>query len=58
MYSAAGSLGTSVFDTQAYLLGASGGVYSLLAAHLANIMLVGTYGTPSSYKFALLLHVF
>ncbi|XP_062575864.1 protein rhomboid-like isoform X1 [Saccostrea cucullata] len=35
----AGSLGTSVFDTKAYLAGASGGVYSLLAAHLANIML-------------------
>ncbi|XP_048733353.1 protein rhomboid-like isoform X2 [Ostrea edulis] len=35
----AGSLGTSVFDMKAYLVGASGGVYSLLAAHLANIML-------------------
>lgn len=35
----AGSLGTSVFDMKAYLAGASGGVYSLLAAHLANIML-------------------
>lgn len=34
-----GSLGSSVFDMKAYLAGASGGVYSLLAAHLANIML-------------------
>lgn len=35
----AGSLGTSVFDSSAYLVGSSGGVYALLAAHLANIML-------------------
>ncbi|XP_044760040.1 protein rhomboid isoform X1 [Coccinella septempunctata] len=35
----AGSLGTSVFDTDVCLVGASGGVYALLAGHLANIML-------------------
>jgi len=35
-----GSLGTSVFDNEAYLVGASGGVYALLAAHLANVLLV------------------
>ncbi|KAL5017963.1 hypothetical protein ScPMuIL_003685 [Solemya velum] len=35
----AGSLGTSVFDVNAFLVGASGGVYALLAAHLANILL-------------------
>lgn len=35
----AGSLGTSVFDGEVYLVGASGGVYALLAAHLANVML-------------------
>lgn len=35
----AGSLGTSVFDTDVYLVGASGGVYALLAAHLANVLL-------------------
>ncbi|KAK9883249.1 hypothetical protein WA026_001438 [Henosepilachna vigintioctopunctata] len=35
----AGSLGTSVFDTNVCLVGASGGVYALLAGHLANIML-------------------
>ena len=35
-----GSLGTSVFDMDAFLVGASGGVYALLAAHLANILLV------------------
>ncbi|PNF40734.1 hypothetical protein B7P43_G00652, partial [Cryptotermes secundus] len=34
-----GSLGTSVFDTEVYLVGASGGVYALLAAHLANVLL-------------------
>lgn len=35
----AGSLGTSVFDRDVYLVGASGGVYALLAAHLANVLL-------------------
>lgn len=35
----AGSLGTSIFDTEVYLVGASGGVYALLAAHLANVLL-------------------
>ncbi|CAH1389062.1 unnamed protein product [Nezara viridula] len=35
----AGSLGTSVFDMDVYLVGASGGVYALLAAHLANVLL-------------------
>ncbi|GAB6022952.1 hypothetical protein CHUAL_007042 [Chamberlinius hualienensis] len=35
----AGSLGTSVFDTDVYLVGASGGVYALLAAHVANVLL-------------------
>lgn len=35
----AGSLGTSIFDPEVYLVGASGGVYALLAAHLSNVML-------------------
>ncbi|KAL4240973.1 Rhomboid-related protein 3 [Mactra antiquata] len=35
----AGSLGTSIFDMNAVLVGASGGVYALLAGHLANIVL-------------------
>ncbi|CAH1793604.1 unnamed protein product [Owenia fusiformis] len=35
----AGSLGSSVFDPEVRLVGASGGVYALLAAHLANILL-------------------
>ncbi|KAH8302049.1 hypothetical protein KR044_002264 [Drosophila immigrans] len=35
----AGSLGTSIFDPGVYLVGASGGVYALLAAHLANVLL-------------------
>lgn len=39
----AGSLGTSVFDMDAFLVGASGGVYALLAAHLANILLVSLH---------------
>ncbi|CAL4068571.1 unnamed protein product [Meganyctiphanes norvegica] len=35
----AGSLGTSVFNSDVYLVGASGGVYALLAAHLANVLI-------------------
>ena len=35
----AGSLASSVLDAHVYLVGASGGVYALLAAHLANVML-------------------
>ena len=43
VYYFAGSLGTSVFDMKAVLVGASGGVYALLAAHVANILLVNLY---------------
>ena len=35
----AGSLATSVLDPEVCLVGASGGVYSLLAGHLANLVL-------------------
>ena len=35
----AGSLATSVLDPGVCLVGASGGVYSLLAGHLANLVL-------------------
>lgn len=35
----AGSLATSVFDKDVYLVGGSGGVYALLASHLANVLL-------------------
>ena len=41
-----GSLGTSIFDTNAFLVGASGGVYALLAGHLANILLVSNHFSP------------
>lgn len=35
----AGSLGTSVVDSEVFLVGASGGVYALLAAQLASLLL-------------------
>ena len=35
----AGSLAVSVVDPAVYLAGASGGVYALITAHLANIIL-------------------
>lgn len=36
----AGSLGTSVSDPGIFLAGASGGVYAVMAAHLASIIMV------------------
>ncbi|KFM76449.1 Protein rhomboid, partial [Stegodyphus mimosarum] len=35
----AGSLGSSLSDPAVYLAGASGGVYALIAAHLANVII-------------------
>ncbi|XP_046549957.1 rhomboid-related protein 2-like [Haliotis rubra] len=51
----AGSLGTSVFDMDAFLVGASGGVYALLAAHLANILLNYTHMELGILKLAAIL---
>ena len=48
----AGSLGTSVFDADVYLVGASGGVYALLAAHLANVLV--NYSSMQFYVMRLL----
>lgn len=53
----AGSLGTSVFDADVCLVGASGGVYALLAAHLANVLLVSTVETPFINYFLFLIRV-
>ena len=36
----AGSLGTSITDPTSKLAGASGGVYSLITAHIATIIMV------------------
>jgi len=38
----AGSLATSVSDPAVYLAGASGGVYALITAHVATIIIVST----------------
>lgn len=35
-----GSLMTSIFDSHVFLAGASGGVYAIVTAHLANIAIV------------------
>ena len=39
-YNSSGSLASSVFDPYTPLVGASGGVYALLTAQLANVILV------------------
>ena len=49
----AGSLGTSVFDMKAFLVGASGGVYALLSAHLANILLVSFFSVNTHGRYCL-----
>lgn len=49
-YRVLGSLATSVFDSNVYLVGASGGVYALLAAHLANVLLVRIFDYYISLK--------
>lgn len=36
----AGSLGTSISDPGVYLAGASGGVYAVMTAHVATIIMV------------------
>lgn len=36
----AGSLGTSVSDPYVFLAGASGGVYAIMTAHIATIIMV------------------
>ena len=37
------SLSVSVLDPKSYLLGSSGGVFALFAAHLSNIILVNYF---------------
>lgn len=41
----AGSLATSVTDPNVYLAGASGGVYALITAHVATIIIVSLFKT-------------
>lgn len=36
----AGSMGTSIFSPRVFLAGASGGVYALITAHIATIIMV------------------
>lgn len=40
---AAGSMGTSLVNPRIYLAGASGGVYALITAHIATIIMVNFY---------------
>lgn len=52
----AGSLGTSIVDPAVKLAGASGGVYSLLAAHVATIIMVSPpSNTPRNYPLKTLV---
>lgn len=45
----AGSLATSVTDPSVYLAGASGGVYALITAHVATIIIVSLFKTIFIY---------
>lgn len=51
----AGSLGTSVVEPLTSLVGASGGVYALLAAHFANVLLNFNYMKYGILKLASIL---
>ena len=51
---AAGSLGTSIADPDTYIAGASGGVYALIAAHLATLAL--NWKEDSSVKIRKVVH--
>lgn len=58
----AGSLGTFVFDSVHQLAGASGGVYSLITAHVATIILVSgdlidSYNTYTYIDIGMLLRI-
>lgn len=46
----AGSLATSVTDPSVYLAGASGGVYALITAHVATIIIVSLFKTSFVYS--------
>lgn len=41
----AGSMGTSIFSPRVFLAGASGGVYALITAHIATIIMVRSLGS-------------
>lgn len=45
-----GSLAVSVADMTAPVVGSSGGVYALVSAHLANIVMVSTKMTVTSLE--------
>ena len=51
---AAGSLGTSIADPDTYIAGASGGVYALIAAHLATLAL--NWKEDSAVKIRKVVH--
>jgi len=51
---AAASLGTSITDPDNYIAGASGGVYSLISAHLATLMI--NWQEDSAIKIQKVIH--
>jgi len=51
----AGALGTSLSDPTTYLAGASGGVYALIAAHLATLIL--NWREDSAVKVRKVIHL-
>lgn len=46
----AGSLATSLSDPYVYLAGASGGVYALITAHIATIIMVSFVNKIVNYQ--------
>lgn len=55
----AGSMGTSIVNPGIYLAGASGGVYALITAHIATIIMVSCLSfSIFSYFFMFLMSFF
>ncbi|XP_075227208.1 rhomboid-related protein 3-like [Lycorma delicatula] len=54
----AGSLGTSVFNPETSLVGASGGVYAIITAHLSTIILIGYQAHLAGAVAGLLLGIY
>lgn len=53
----AGSMGTSLTSPRIFLAGASGGVYALITAHIATIILVNYYILTPSKKIHYFLFI-
>lgn len=55
---AAGSMGTSITNPRIYLAGASGGVYALITAHIATIIMVSPQHADAILNYKIIANLF